>query len=184
VQGTAPPQPPYATADGGAPPAPQYAAPQFGRQPGGAPFGGPQGGQGYSSAPPPPPYGAQGGSYNGPPPPPYGSAGGPYHPYPPQGGNPYGPPGGYGRRTNALAIISIIASGAGVIFLYGIGQIVGIILGFVALGQIKRSGEKGRGLAIAGIWIGIGTLVIGIILIVLIAIFASLHYNSYGYYSS
>ena len=32
---------------------------------------------------------------------------------------------------------------------------VGAILGFVSLGQIKRTGEQGRGMAIAGIVIGI-----------------------------
>ncbi|MFF1573602.1 DUF4190 domain-containing protein [Leifsonia sp. NPDC058292] len=50
-------------------------------------------------------------------------------------------------------------------------SLVGIILGFVALSQIKRTGEQGRGLAIAAIIIGFVEIVIGVILaIVFIAI--------------
>jgi hypothetical protein len=52
----------------------------------------------------------------------------------------------------------------------GIGSIVGIVLGAIALGQIKERGEGGRGLAIAGIVVGIATLVIS--LFIVIALFA------------
>ena len=53
-------------------------------------------------------------------------------------------------------------------------SIVGIILGFVALSQIKRTGEQGRGLAIAAIVIGFAEIVIGIIVtIVFIAAFGA-----------
>ena len=55
-------------------------------------------------------------------------------PYPPE------PP------TNVLAIVALATS-----FVVGL---VGIICGHVALGQIKRTGEKGRGLALAGTIIG------------------------------
>ena len=51
------------------------------------------------------------------------------------------------RRTNTLAILSLVAA-----FVVSIG---GPILGFIALGQIRRTGESGRVLAIAGIIIGI-----------------------------
>ncbi|MEI2784566.1 MAG: DUF4190 domain-containing protein [Candidatus Nanopelagicales bacterium] len=44
----------------------------------------------------------------------------------------------------------------------GIGSIVGVILGFIARGQIKRTGQGGDGMALAGIIIGIATLVISI----------------------
>lgn len=48
--------------------------------------------------------------------------------------------------------------------MWGIGSILGIIFGFVALASIKKSGgvEKGRGLAIAGISVGFGGIVLGI----------------------
>jgi uncharacterized membrane protein len=43
-------------------------------------------------------------------------------------------------------------------------SVVGVILGFVALSQIKKSGEQGRGLAVAAIIIGFAEIVLGIIL--------------------
>jgi hypothetical protein len=46
----------------------------------------------------------------------------------------------------------------------GIGAILGIILGFVAKSQIKRTGEGGSGLATAGIVIGFVTLALSILL--------------------
>ena len=63
-----------------------------------------------------------------------------------------GPPQPAG--TNGLAIASLVVS--------FFCSIVGIILGFVALNQIKRTGQGGRGLAIAGIVIGFASIVIGI----------------------
>jgi len=62
------------------------------------------------------------------------------------------PPAGFGRPvgTNPLAIASLVLGIVGVI-LFGLGQIVGLVLGLVALSQIKRTGQNGRGLAIAGI---------------------------------
>lgn len=63
------------------------------------------------------------------------------------------------EKTNTLAILSLIFG-----FLV---NIVGIVLGFVALNQIKRTGEKGRGLAIAGIVVGFISLIGGIIFAIL-----------------
>ncbi|GAB3969668.1 hypothetical protein GCM10029978_041400 [Actinoallomurus acanthiterrae] len=83
--------------------------------------------------------------------------GGPaYSPYPPQGSgpdSPYGPPGPGpashrppgSNKTNGLAIASLITG------LIGCISLVGAILGVIALRQIKERGERGRGLAIAGI---------------------------------
>jgi hypothetical protein len=51
------------------------------------------------------------------------------------------------RRTNALAILSLVAA--------FVASIVGVVIGVIALGQIRTSGESGRGLAIAAIIIGI-----------------------------
>lgn len=54
--------------------------------------------------------------------------------------------------VNGLAIASLVVS------LTCCGP-VGAILGIVSLGQIKRTGEQGRGMAIAGIVLGVlGTL--------------------------
>jgi Domain of unknown function (DUF4190) len=129
--------------------------------------------------PPPPSYpppGAQG--Y---PPPPYPDPSGyaaPTYPPSPYGAPPsYGPPptgypapgyaGAYGQpaqKTNNLAIASLVASVIGILpFVCGIGSIIGIVLGVVALNQIKSSGEGGRGLAIAGIVVGAVTFLISVV---------------------
>jgi hypothetical protein len=62
----------------------------------------------------------------------------------------YQPPIYSAPRTNALAIASFVAAIAGLLTC-GIGDILGLIFGVVGLSQIRRSGEGGRGLAIAGI---------------------------------
>lgn len=70
-----------------------------------------------------------------PPPPPYGA-------YPPPPYDPYGyppPP----RPTNSMAIASLICA-----FLFAP---LGIIFGHISLSQIKRTGEEGHGLAVAGL---------------------------------
>ena len=54
--------------------------------------------------------------------------------------------------TNGLAIAALVL---GILWLCAIGSVLAIVFGFVALNQIKRSGQGGRGLAIAGIVLGI-----------------------------
>ena len=89
----------------------------------------------------------------------------------------YGPPNAYGAPyaqhpgTNGLAIAALVVSIVGGC-VYGVGAIVGIILGVVALGQIKRSGEQGRGLAIAGIALG-AAYILGWILFFLVMVIAA-----------
>jgi hypothetical protein len=74
---------------------------------------------------------------------------------------PYGPPPQ--RGTNGFAIAALVLGLIG-------GMILGAILGFVALAQIRRSGQQGRGLAIAGIITsGIWTLLFAIGVIAAIA---------------
>lgn len=116
-------------------------------------------GYGAPAYPPPPP------SYGGPPtygPPAYPGG---YYPTPDYQGGYYPTPdyqGGYGTGppqkagTNALAIASLISSFTGL--LCCIGSIVAIVLGAIAVRQIKRTGQDGFGLAVAGIVIGIATL--------------------------
>ena len=70
-------------------------------------------------------------------------------------GNPYAPQGQVvHRKTNGLAIAALICGCAG--FLLFIPGILGIIFGFIAHGQIKRSHgqQTGDGMAIAGIIVG------------------------------
>jgi hypothetical protein len=63
--------------------------------------------------------------------------------------------------TNPLAIFSLVASCVGL--LCGFGSIIGIVLGVIAVNQIKRTGQQGRGLAVAGIAVGAVSLVISVI---------------------
>jgi hypothetical protein len=73
-----------------------------------------------------------------------------------------------------------VCSAAGIVpFFFGISCVVGIVLGFVALGQVKRSGgsQQGRGLAIAGIVIGFSLIVLFILFVVLV-VATSHHHNN------
>ncbi|HET7667471.1 MAG TPA: peptidylprolyl isomerase [Mycobacterium sp.] len=91
------------------------------------------------------------------PPPPYGA-------YPPPPG---GYPGQYGyprpQSTNALAIASLVCA-----FLVAP---LGIVFGHIALSQIRKTGEEGRGLAIAGLVISYLVTVLAILVVVLSVLF-------------
>lgn len=82
--------------------------------------------------------------------------------------NPYGAPPS--RGTNGMALASLICSVSGVA-ICGVSSIVGLILGIVAMNQIKRTGEDGQGMALAGTIIG--GLVTAFYLLVLIIVAAS-----------
>ena len=73
--------------------------------------------------------------------------------------------------------MSLVAS------LVGFG-IVGIITGHISLGQIKRTGEQGRGLALAGLIIGYVAVASGLVaiivwVVILAGLAASGSYSSY-----
>lgn len=55
-------------------------------------------------------------------------------------------------KLNTLAVVSIATA------LTSIGAVAAIITGHVALTQIKKSGESGRGLALAGTIVGYVTI--------------------------
>jgi peptidyl-prolyl cis-trans isomerase B (cyclophilin B) len=102
------------------------------------------------------------------PPPPYGE-----YPPPPQGGYqppPYGYPAGipgYGypqpKTTNTMAIIALVCA-----FVFAP---LGILFGHISLSQINKTGEEGRGLAIAGLIIGYLVTVLTVLVIVLSIVF-------------
>ena len=98
---------------------------------------------------------------------PYGAAGA-YPPYAYGQQMPYGAPAT--KRTNGLAIASLVCSCAGILFL-GVPGIVGIIFGFVARSQIRRSNgtQGGEGLALAGIIVGFAWIAILVLIIVVAA---------------
>src|ERR1700710_2384837 len=98
-------------------------------------------------------------------------------PVPPS--DPYGATNPYyaqppAEKSNVLAIVSLIL---GIVsyftgFFLAIGA---VITGHIALGQIKRTGAKGRGMAIAGLILGYVSILAGIVVvIVLIVIFAAI----------
>ena len=63
-----------------------------------------------------------------------------------------------GEKYNVLAIVSLVLA-----FLISLGA---VICGHIALSQIKKTGEKGRGLAIAGLVLGYLGVVGGLIAII------------------
>jgi hypothetical protein len=82
----------------------------------------------------------------------------------------YGMPYGYATPSrNGLAIASMVCGIVGVVmfFLYAIPCIVAVVLGHVALSQIKRTGQAGKGMAVAGIatgYTGIGLFALALVL--------------------
>jgi hypothetical protein len=93
-----------------------------------------------------------------------------HHPSPPpqQYGpppQPYGPPAAWPPRptrpgVNGFAIAALVLSIVG-------GILLSVIFAFVALGQVKRTGQKGRGLALAslavsGVWVLVFAILIAV----------------------
>jgi len=118
------------------------------------------------SPPAPPAYGAA------PAAPAYGSAPAAPQAYAPQG---YGQPAA-GDKWNVLAIISLVSA----FFV----SLAAVICGHIALSQIKKTGEKGRGLAIAGLVLGylglIGTIIF--VVVVILVTIAGINDGSYTTY--
>lgn len=86
----------------------------------------------------PPPYGG--------PPPPHGYPGPYAYGYPPP------------RQTNTLAIVSLVCA---LVF-----APLGIVFGHMSLSQIKKTGEEGRGIAIAGLVIGYLVTILTVLVVV------------------
>ncbi|WP_210728539.1 DUF4190 domain-containing protein, partial [Cellulomonas septica] len=97
----------------------------------------------------------------------------------------YGQPASYGaygqqpgyapatRTTDGLAIASIATSAGGLLLTAGLLSPVGLGLGIASLRRIRRTGQDGRGLAIAGIVVGaIGTAAIVVSIVVGLIFFA------------
>jgi peptidyl-prolyl cis-trans isomerase B (cyclophilin B) len=88
------------------------------------------------------------------PPPPYGA-----YPPPPYTGYGYPQP----RPTNTLAIASLVCA-----FVFAP---LGILFGHMSLSQIKKTGEEGRGLAVAGLVIGYVVTALTILFVALSVLF-------------
>ncbi|MGA1837552.1 DUF4190 domain-containing protein [Herbiconiux sp. 11R-BC] len=70
------------------------------------------------------------------------------------------------QKTNVLSIVALVLS----ILSF---NIIAVIIGAIALSQIKKTGESGRGLAIAGIIIGAIGVIFWIIIIIVVAVAAA-----------
>lgn len=70
------------------------------------------------------------------------------------------------RPTNGLAIAALVL---GIVWIYWIGSLLATIFGFVALRQIRQSGDwqQGRGMAIAGLVLGlVGLGILALVIVV------------------
>ena len=74
-------------------------------------------------------------------------------------------------KLNTLAVVSLASA------ISGIGALIAVITGHVSLAQIKRSGESGRGLAIAGVVVGYIHIAFWIIFVALGVISKALIYS-------
>ena len=142
-------QPQYSQSGYGQPSQPHYGQPQ-------PQYGQPQYGQAQYGQATQPVYGQ-----------PYGQAQYGQAPYSPSVYGGYGYSGSPG--TNGLATASLICSLGGL--LIGLSAPVGIVLGIIALSQIKKRNQDGKGMAVAGIIVGsvltLGTILLFVFLIVL-----------------
>jgi Domain of unknown function (DUF4190)/DUF1707 SHOCT-like domain len=68
-------------------------------------------------------------------------------------------------RTNSLAVAALVC-GVAEVFTLGLTAIPAVVLGHMARGQIRRSGEQGSGLALAGLILGWAAIVLFVLLVV------------------
>ena len=71
------------------------------------------------------------------------------------------PASGTPEKWNVLSIVAFV------IVFFGF-SLVSIILGFIGLNQIKKTGERGRGLALWAIVLGFVSIIIGIIVSIIV----------------
>ena len=80
-----------------------------------------------------------------------------------------------GAKTNTLAIVSLVLA-----FFISLGA---VICGHIALSQIKKTGENGRGLAIAGLVLGYLGLVVGFLVVIFSVFLPILIFGTSGGFS-
>ncbi len=66
------------------------------------------------------------------------------------------------EKWNVLSIVGFVLSVIGI-------NVVAIVLGFVGLNQVKKTGERGRGLALAAVIVGFVWLVLTIVIVIAIS---------------
>jgi hypothetical protein len=73
------------------------------------------------------------------------------------------------QRTSKMAIWSLVLS---IAWLGGLGSVAGILLGISARRRVAGTGERGAGLAVAGIVVGVITLLFAVAYWVVLAMHA------------
>ena len=88
-------------------------------------------------------------------------------------------------KTNVLAIVALVAGIAGLTVVPFLASIVAVVTGHMARKEVRRTGEQGDGLALAGLitgYIGIGLgLLVAMLLIAFFGVVIASGINSYGY---
>jgi hypothetical protein len=82
-----------------------------------------------------------------------------------------GPPAPYGRPTSGIAVVGFMAS---LLWVFGLGSLLGLLLCWVATGGTRTGEEGGHGLAVAGMVLGVlglipGALILGGLVLTLLA---------------
>ncbi len=79
------------------------------------------------------------------------------------------------QETSVLAIVSLVASILGLTAVPTVGSVIGLVLGYVARAEIRRSDAlTGDGFATAGIvlgWIGVALGLLAMALVLLVIVF-------------
>lgn len=68
------------------------------------------------------------------------------------------------QGTNGFSVASLVLA---ILWIVWLGSVLALVFGYIAMGQINKTGGRqgGKGLAIAGIvlgWIGVGTLILAL----------------------
>ena len=88
-------------------------------------------------------------------------------------------------KTNVLAIVALVAGIAGLTVIPFVSSIVAVVTGHMARKEVRRTGEQGEGLALAGLitgYIGLGLgVLVGILLVAFFGIVIASGMN--GYYN-
>ncbi|BAU99720.1 DUF4190 domain-containing protein [Aurantimicrobium minutum] len=72
------------------------------------------------------------------------------------------------EKTNTLSIVALVAGIVGLTFIPFLASIVAVVTGHMARAEVRRTGEQGGGLALAGLimgYVGIGLAVLVISLL-------------------
>lgn len=63
------------------------------------------------------------------------------------------------QSTNVLSIVAFVLSIIGF-------NVIAIVLGFIGLSQVKKTGQRGRGFALAAVIIGFASIVIFVLILI------------------